>query len=97
MNLIYLGLLTDRIPIVAMFTPSHIGGHIPPIDFSEVFDLARLQEDLQKPVLEWHQVKNRNSSVLEEIGCWNTWEAVQDREAYPRRSVVTGLLNLGKR
>ena len=95
MNLIYLGLLTDRIPIVAMFTPSHIGGHIPPIDFSQVFDLARLQESLQKPVLEWHQVKTRNSSSLDEIGCWNTWEAVQDRETFPRRSSVPGHLKLG--
>ena len=96
MNLIYLGLLTNRIPIVPMFTPSHIGGHISPIDFGEVFDLARFQEGLQKPVLEWHQVKSPNSSILDEIGCWNTWEAVQEREAFPRRSPVPGHLKLGK-
>ena len=91
-----MGLVTNRIPIVAMFTPSHIGGHIPPIDFGQVFDLVRLQDSLQKPVLDWHQVKLRNSSILEEIGCWNTWEAVQDREAFPRRSSVPGHLKLGK-
>lgn len=96
MNLIYLGLLTNRVPIIAMFTPSHIGGHVPPVDFGEVFDLVRLQEGLRKPVLEWHQVKNRNSSALEEIGCWNIWEAVQDSEAFPRHSFVPLHLNLGK-
>ena len=78
-----------------MFTPSHIGGHIPPIDVSEVFDLERFQEIVQKPVLEWHQVKSRNSTIVDELGCWNTWEAVQDREAFPRRSWVPIHLKLG--
>ena len=96
MNLIYLGFLTNRIPIIGMFTPSHIGGHIPPIDVSEVFDLKRFQETVQKPLLEWHQVKSRNSTTLDELGCWNTWEAVQDHEAYPRRSPVPIHLKLGK-
>jgi len=88
MNLVYLGFLTNRIPIIGMFTPSHIGGHIPPIDFGEVFDLVRFQEIVQKPVLEWHQVKLRNSTTFDELGCWNIWEAVQEREAFPRRSWV---------
>jgi hypothetical protein len=63
MNMIYLGFLTNHIPIIGMFTPSHIGGDIPPIDVSEVFDLARFQLIVQKP--EWHQVKNRNSTNYE--------------------------------
>lgn len=96
MNLIYLGFLTNRIPIIGMFTPSHIGSQIPPIDVSEVFDLARFQELVQKPVLEWHQVKSRNSTTMDELGCWNTWEAVQDREAIPRGSWVPTHLKLGK-
>jgi hypothetical protein len=35
-NLIYLGLITDRVPIIAEFIPSHIGGHVPPIPFGQV-------------------------------------------------------------
>ncbi|RDB28949.1 hypothetical protein Hypma_015821 [Hypsizygus marmoreus] len=93
-NLIYLGIITDRIPIIPMFTPSHIGGAVPPIDFGLVFDVPRLRTALGKPVLEWHQVKNRHSQELDEIGCWNTWEAVQEREAYPRRSQVPEHLKL---
>ena len=96
MNLIYLGFLTNRIPVIGMFIPSHIGGDVPPIDFGEVFDVARFQEITQKPVLEWHQVKDRNSTTLDEIGCWNAWEAVQDREAHPRHSWVPFHLKLGK-
>ena len=96
MNLIYMGFITNRIPIIPMFSPSHIGRHIPPIDVGEVFDLDRFQKIVQKPVLEWHQVKSRNSTTLEELGCWNTWEAVQEDETFPRRSPTPMLLKLGK-
>ncbi|KAJ7492477.1 hypothetical protein FB451DRAFT_1388863 [Mycena latifolia] len=86
MNLIYLGLITDRVPIIPEFIPSHIGGHVPSIPFGEVFDVPRMRNALGKPVLEWRDVKDPNSTFIDEIGCWNIWEAVQYREAYPRRS-----------
>ncbi|KZT30814.1 hypothetical protein NEOLEDRAFT_1174185 [Neolentinus lepideus HHB14362 ss-1] len=64
-NLIYLGLITDRTPIVPPFTPSHIGGDVPPIPFGEVFNVSRLAQALGTPVLEWHDVKEvRNNSEL---------------------------------
>jgi len=85
MNLIYLAIITDRIPIIPVFVPSHIG-NVPPIDFGLVFDVPRLRKSLGIPVLEWNEVKDRHSEAVEEIGCWNTWEAVQTRDAYPRRS-----------
>jgi len=88
-------MITDRIPIVSMFTPSHIGGDKPPIDFGSIFDMQRLARGIGIPVLEWHQIKNRSSNVLDELGCWNTWEAVQYEETYPRSSVVPNLLSLG--
>ncbi|KAF8899030.1 hypothetical protein BD779DRAFT_1431621 [Infundibulicybe gibba] len=93
-NLIYLGLITDRVPIIPMFTPSHIGGSVPPIDFGQVFDMARLRKELGKPVLEWYDVKDRQSDSIDELGCWNTWEAVQDHEAFPRRSSLPEHLKL---
>ncbi|KAF5385096.1 hypothetical protein D9615_001270 [Tricholomella constricta] len=93
-NLIYLALITDRIPVIPIFTPSHIGGAVPPIDFGLVFDIPRLRKALNKPVLEWHEVKDRSSNELDEIGCWNTWEAVQEREQYARRSQVPDHLKL---
>ncbi|KAF9486450.1 hypothetical protein BDN70DRAFT_902572 [Pholiota conissans] len=94
MNLIYLGILTNRVPIVPMFTPSHIGGGVPPINFGEVFDMRRLRIGMNKPVIEWHEVKNRSSEVIDEVGCWNTWEAVQQHEHFPRRSSVPNRLKL---
>ncbi|KAJ7103376.1 hypothetical protein B0H15DRAFT_209997 [Mycena belliarum] len=94
MNLIYLGLITERIPIIPEFIPSHIGGHVPPIPFGEVFDVPRLRNALGVSVLEWRDVKQHNSTVLEPLGCWNTWEAVQGREKFPRRSRSINDLNL---
>ncbi|KAJ2930506.1 hypothetical protein H1R20_g6581, partial [Candolleomyces eurysporus] len=93
-NLIYLGIITDRIPIVAMFTPSHIGGAVPPIPFGDVFDVPRLRQLLKRPVLEWREVKDSSSRELDDLGCWNIWEAVQDREHYPRHSVVPDMLSI---
>ena len=95
-NLVYLAIITDRIPIIAMFTPSHVGGSAPPVDFGLVFDVPRLRTALGMPILEWHEVKDRNSETIDELGCWNTWESVQKRETFPRRSPTPGLLKLGK-
>lgn len=48
-----------------------------------------------KPILEWHEVKDENSQHYEPIGCWNTWEAVQYDEHFPRRSPVPDIVKLG--
>ncbi|TFK99714.1 hypothetical protein BDV98DRAFT_623553 [Pterulicium gracile] len=87
-NLLYLALISDRIPILPMFTPSHIGGGVPPIAFGEVFDLPRLRKLLGKPILEWRDVKvlpvSYEPEDTEDLGCWNLWQTVQYREAIPR-------------
>ncbi|KAJ7706027.1 hypothetical protein B0H17DRAFT_1035316 [Mycena rosella] len=94
MNLIYLGLITERVPIIPEFIPSHIGGHVTPIPFGQVFDVPRLRNALRMPVLEWREVKDHNSTFIDDIGCWNVWEAVQYREAFARRSRSINDLNL---
>jgi len=96
-NLIYLALITDRIPIVGMFTPSHVNmdGPAASVPFGDVFDVPRLRKLLNKPVLEWRDVKEyQNNPEIEELGCWSTWQAVQLYEAHPRGSTVTQHLNL---
>ncbi|CAL1695033.1 unnamed protein product [Somion occarium] len=93
-NLIYLGQIADRVPIIGMFTPSHIGGDAPPISFGEVFNVSRFIKDSGTPIVEWDEVKNPESEILDDIGCWNIWEAVQYYEHYPRGSVVPDLVGL---
>lgn len=95
-NLIYLGIITSRVPIIAMFTPSHIGGDAETIPFGDVFDVPRFIRDSGVDILEWREVKDPGSNELEDLGCWNVWEAVQYNEHYPRRSAVPGWLGLGE-
>ena len=78
-----------------MFTPSHIGGDAAPIPFGEVFDIARFVKESGIQVLEWDEVKDPQSEVVDDLGCWNIWEAVQYREHFPRRSSVPGHLGIG--
>lgn len=82
-------------PVIPPFVPSHIGSDVPPIAFGEVFDVPRLRQAVG-PIVEWHELKNPESSQLEDIGCWNIWQAVQFDADSPRYSVVPSWLNLGK-
>ncbi|KIP02086.1 hypothetical protein PHLGIDRAFT_112444 [Phlebiopsis gigantea 11061_1 CR5-6] len=94
MNLMYLGLVTDRVPVVAMFTPSHIGGDAGVITFGEVFDVPRYIEESGNPLVEWLDVKDPESPVVDDLGCWNVWESVQYYEHFPRGSSVPDWLGL---
>ena len=95
-NLIYLALITERVPIIGPFTPSHIGGDAGDILFSEVFDIDYLSEKVGIPVLEWNEVKNLSTPEVEDIGCWSVWEAVQARESGPRITNALPLQGLGE-
>ncbi|KAF9022035.1 hypothetical protein BDZ89DRAFT_221297 [Hymenopellis radicata] len=71
-NLIYLGMISERVPVIPPFTPSH---HI---SFGEVFDLDSLRTALKKPLIEWADIKNfpthrdaRSFAAEESLGCWN--------------------------
>ncbi|KAG6334538.1 hypothetical protein ID866_4554 [Astraeus odoratus] len=78
-NLLYLALITERVPILPRFLPSHGDrGKALPIPFSHVFNVSRLSEDLRIPILEWDQVKDVNSDTLDELGCWADYEWNRD-------------------
>ncbi|KAH8835542.1 hypothetical protein DL96DRAFT_1666280 [Flagelloscypha sp. PMI_526] len=86
MNLIYLAVITQRVPILPHFTPGHVQGASMLV--GKIFDLPGLSEALGMPILEWHEVKDPKSTVIDTLGCWNIWQAVQENEAYPRPSVA---------
>lgn len=71
-NMIYLALLTKRVPILARFAPTHVGNAAGFIPFSEIFDLPRMSKAIGIPMVEWGQLKNLTSEPLEDIGCWDT-------------------------
>ena len=95
-NLIYLGSLTERVAIVPMFTPSHIGGDAAPIPFGEVFDVPRFINDSGIEIVEWDEVKDPDSDVVDDLGCWNIWEAVQYHEHHARTSAAPNWIKLGE-
>jgi hypothetical protein len=88
--------LTERVPIIGPFTPSHIGGDAGNVPFGEVFDVDYLSERIGMPVLEWHEVKNLSTPEVEDIGCWSVWQAVQVRESGPRITNALALQGLGE-
>ncbi len=89
-------MLTERVPIIGPFTPSHIGGDAGEILFGEVFDIEYLSKSIGVPVLEWSEVKNSSSQEIEDIGCWSVWQAVQKRESDPRITNALPLQGLGE-
>jgi hypothetical protein len=106
MNLIYLGMLTNRIPVLSTFIPSLIVDEESaiPVAFSEVFDIRGLSQALRIPILEWHEVKNisgwprplpNNNEEMDELGCWSVWQAVREAHKDPRNSYIPMLLSLG--
>ncbi|KDQ07958.1 hypothetical protein BOTBODRAFT_88478, partial [Botryobasidium botryosum FD-172 SS1] len=72
-NMIYLGILTERVPIIGPFLPTHIGWNESLLPFSEIFDTERLSELLDLPIIEWWQVKDQSSSQIDALGCWSPW------------------------
>jgi hypothetical protein len=70
--------------ILPKFVPVHVGGHVPPMSVSDVFDLPRLGKELGWPILEWHDVKDEKSLTLDDVGCWSVWQAVTVRDPSPR-------------
>ncbi|KAK6977694.1 hypothetical protein R3P38DRAFT_2666128 [Favolaschia claudopus] len=76
MHLIYLALLTERVPIVPFFTPTHVSykspNPVPPIDFGVMFDVPRLSKALGIPILEWWQVKVRAYPNLVALRLYDT-------------------------
>ena len=89
-------MLTERVPIIGPFTPSHVGGDAGNVPFSEVFDIEYLSKSIGIPVLEWSEVKNSSSQEIEDIGCWSVWQAVQVRESDPRLTNALPLQGLGE-
>ncbi|KIO34077.1 hypothetical protein M407DRAFT_64761, partial [Tulasnella calospora MUT 4182] len=94
-NLIYLGMISSRIPILPPFPPSlsHIGKDGKYINYGEAFDLPRLRRSLCIPILEWKDVKQEGTHVVDGLGCWSIWAGMTSAQVYMRNTLV-GHLNL---
>lgn len=94
-------MLTERVPILPAFNPSHFLGGKPDTEvvdttFGEVFDVPRLAKELRMPILEWWQVKDRKSTTVDSLGCWNVWQAVMENTSGPQYSATPGKVKIGE-
>ena len=100
MNLIYLAKITDRIPIMPPFSPTHVGnkqdvGFVP---FGDVFDIPRMANSIHLPILEWRDVKlpGEPGDSPETLGGWTVWARWDHfRGGLPRHTHVAPNLSLG--
>ncbi|KAG8848874.1 hypothetical protein FRB96_001006 [Tulasnella sp. 330] len=80
-NIVLLAQFTRRIAVIPPFSPSHIGYNESNIPFGDVFDVPRLAEALQTPVLEWRDIKKDIGSVAgpmsDKLGCWSSWAPME--------------------
>ncbi|TRM65026.1 hypothetical protein BD626DRAFT_490664 [Schizophyllum amplum] len=77
-NLIYIGILSTRVPIIPPFIPnSHIDG-AKSLPFGAVFDLPYLRARLQLPILEWQDAKP-NNDTKEDFHCWAILNAMPSK------------------
>ncbi|CAE6442897.1 unnamed protein product [Rhizoctonia solani] len=100
-SLVYLSILTRRVPVVPAFLAEHFGKatDIAPTPFSDVFDLPYLSEKLGISLVEWHELKRTAYSSadgprpeIEKIGCWSTTAGYKDsRPSYTYSAEVYGL------
>ncbi|KAG8897982.1 hypothetical protein FRB99_007739 [Tulasnella sp. 403] len=109
-NLIFVGLRTNRVPIVPPLVPDQ--SHLDPdkisanpwINTSEIFDIERLSRALDWPVIEWAQVKKapygRPFNLKEPVEGQvldkiGCWSTNQIQKDHgPRRSMTERFLNL---
>ncbi|KAF8321319.1 hypothetical protein DL93DRAFT_2152536 [Clavulina sp. PMI_390] len=77
---IYLGMITDRIPVLPAISRSH---HVFPTNdiwLGDIFDLGELAEKIRHPILEWPSVKKIDSLQVETLGCWSHWLLLGDSQ-----------------
>ncbi len=92
-NMIYLAMLTGRVPIIPPHTPRHVNFEAGTFPFGDVFDLPRLRKELHYPVVEWRDVKA--GIELDYIGCWSQGMASDLAGRHPHHTDSQFGLHLG--
>ncbi|KAG8874341.1 hypothetical protein FRB97_005966 [Tulasnella sp. 331] len=88
-NLIYLAMLSSRIPIMPPFSPGNIGGlsEIGPIHFGDVWNIPLFREQTSVALLEWREVKKMGNAsqpaMMDILGCWTLHATAHGRTDPP--------------
>ncbi|KAF8913684.1 hypothetical protein CPB85DRAFT_1433872 [Mucidula mucida] len=88
-NMIYLGIISERVPVVPPFAPcEHISPDASILPFGDIFDMEYLRAALRTPILEWSDIKTTPPSphfdspppptpISEPLGCWTSRERTE--------------------
>ncbi|KAG9002022.1 hypothetical protein FRB94_004172 [Tulasnella sp. JGI-2019a] len=95
-NLIYLAILSSRVPVIPPHVPMHVGSssEVGILPFGDVWDIERLREQTGVPILEWRDVKSEDSIELDLLGCWTAWASAWSRNGNPRGSGLNWSLHV---
>lgn len=63
----------------------------PTVEFGRIFNVSRLAATLKQPILEWHEIKQKNSPHVDVVGCWSPWWTTGS-ENRPRDSRTPGII-----
>ncbi|KAG1887512.1 uncharacterized protein F5891DRAFT_1077674 [Suillus fuscotomentosus] len=70
-------------PIIPKFLFNHIDPSAPLFVFGKVFDIPRLDQAIGILLLHWHEVKDPEGQVIDDLGCYTVWETVQQHIEIP--------------
>ncbi|EJT99005.1 hypothetical protein DACRYDRAFT_82888 [Dacryopinax primogenitus] len=97
-HLLFLAHLSNRVPVLPRFTPTHFPKSAGMMRFSDIFDLPQLERALNMPILEWDDLKLTQANVSyiprEDLGCWSSWMAGGEENREPRETENPRLLGL---
>ncbi|KAG2107218.1 uncharacterized protein F5147DRAFT_653443 [Suillus discolor] len=81
-----------RIPIIPKFLSNHIDPSAPLFVFGEVvLDVLRLSQAIGIHLIQWHEVKDPESQLVDDLGCWPVWETVQQHIEIPEPRQIPSL------
>lgn len=63
--------------------------------FSEVFDLQRWGDYINKGMVDWEDVKIFDPNYDEQLGCWSTWVTANIAQPLPPELAILDFVHLG--
>lgn len=88
-NMLYVGFLSNRTAVIPPFKPAHVSSAAGYPAFSEIFDVPKMSALIPggMPILDWYDVKDHNSTHMDELGCWSAW-ATPRPDSGPRNGPI---------
>lgn len=103
-NLVYLAILTSRVPIMPPFEPGadHMGSIAENgvVHFTDIWDVDYFETKVGVSLLDWREVKRMPDAAvgpasMDLLGCWTLYATAQNRKGRPHGISLFDYLALG--